>query len=67
MITVSVMSGSYFIGDTIVLKPLDQPTRDLATRQCQRCEVYFTGPAPIVRGMRGETVVVCPGCKEVPA
>jgi len=36
----------------------------LATRRCERCGAYFTGPGPIIRGARGQTVIVCARCKE---
>lgn len=37
---------------------------DVTMRACQRCGVFFAGPAPIMRGRRGETVIVCLSCKE---
>jgi hypothetical protein len=36
----------------------------LATRRCERCGAYFTGPGPIIRGNYGQTVIVCARCKE---
>lgn len=55
---------SFSDGATVYLANLATRPRDLDTRRCERCNVYFTGPCPIVRGVRGETVIVCVVCKE---
>jgi hypothetical protein len=53
---------SFAIGDTFYLANMIKST-DLATHRCAQCGGYFTGPCPIMRGTRGETVIVCRRCK----
>lgn len=55
---------SFSDGATVYLANLAARLKDLATRRCERCGAYFTGPGPIIRGARGQTVIVCQGCKE---
>lgn len=33
-------------------------------KPCAHCRTFIPGPWPIIRGARGQTVIVCEGCKE---
>lgn len=54
---------SFAHGHTVYYATMrESKSRDLVARPCGRCGAWFTQPFGIIRGPKGETVIVCERC-----